>query len=791
MQNVFFAGAQDLRIAAYAGANCVLIAITLSDHATENLAGFAIYRQPRGEAEKPLLNRLSFDAPVTRATTPAQRKWTPSNIAPIQKFRWVDIPPDGVGGETTYRVVAMYFTGNGVELREGAQASVVVDPKLDLHDKFTAAFTRGYISSQAYADRFHNAPIRPDGPKTPDFDTQPYKAQYEWLGAGARKALFDFIERCRQDKSAKIDVFAYDLDEPDIVAAICEFGREGRLRAVLDNAPLHQGDAPEVDAAKLIIEAAGADNVVQGHFGRYQHNKVFIERDASGAARRVLFGSMNFSVRGLYVQSNNVIVAEDEHTPAYFAEAFDNAFENGVSAAKFKSDPIAKAYNPISDHSDAELPKSRIALSPHSDADISLGPVSGRIHAAKSSVLFAVMEPTGGGDVLEALRAIAESPTVFSYGTVETAKGLAVQRGDGAMGDVADFAYLKSKVPYPFTQEFDPGPGRHIHDKFVVIDFNGDAPTIVTGSSNLAAGGEKANGDSLAFIEDRGLATVYAIEALKIFDHYSFRNKMRGATVANPLVLWRPGLADQPQPWWTPYYDEKNIKYRDRLLFAGVPAPTQIQSRKNADWSSIAPPPKPVPPSSVPEPAPEPQPVPQPAPEPRQAPVAVDPPAADSVSEPAASAPPKKVAVRKKPARKAAAKKAPAKKTRAKKAPAKKAAAKKATKKKTTAKKSATKKSATKKASLNKPARKSAARKSASKSAAKKARKSVARKAATKRARPVTKVGKKTSVRRPVKKTPAKKPARQTAAKKARSAPRKAAKKGSAKKGARKSTRRR
>lgn len=715
MPNVFFATAEPLRVAAYTGANCVLIAMSLADDATENLAGFAIYRQPEGEAERALLNRLNFDDPVTSATAPHQRKWTPSNIAPIQKFRWVDIPPNGIEKKTTYRVCAMYFTGAGVDLRVGAEARVVVDPTLDLHSRFFAAFTRGYISSQAYADRFHNADIRPAGPKTADFDTTPYQAQYEWLGAGARKALFDFLDRCRNDKSARVDVFAYDLDEPDVIAAICEFGREGRLRAVLDDAPLHRDKAVEVDAAKMIIDAAGADNVVQGHFGRYQHNKVFIERDASGKARRVLFGSMNFSVRGIYVQSNNIIVAEDERTPAYFAEAFDNAFENGASAAKFKKDPIAAAYNLISDNSNAELPKSRIALSPHKDAEISLGPVTQRIRSATSSVLFAVMEPTGGGDVLAALRTIAEKPTVFSYGTVETAKGLIVQRGDGAMSDLADFAYLKSKVPYPFAQEFDPGPGRHIHDKFVVIDFNGENPTVVAGSSNLAAGGEQSNGDSLILIEDRGLATIYAIEALKIFDHYSFRDRMREATAAEPLVLWRPDRAGQSAPWWAAYYDEKNIKFRDRCLFAGAPLPAGLQTRKDPDWQSLG------------------------------APML-------RLLSPSEQAPKTVAAASETPSGKSEGKASAAKAKRAASKRPRKAAAKKSVKK--TATKKATRKTAAKKS-----VRKAASKKTARKGAAKKmTRKAAARKAAAARSKPM-------------KRTPAKR----KAVKKTRARPRKAA----------------
>jgi hypothetical protein len=579
--------AKNLQVATYAGANCALIAMSLPEDQVKDLAGFAIWRRRDGENEQPLLNRLNFDDPITSKTTPEQRKWTPSEEAPFQKFRWVDVPPDGLDKSTTYRVQAMYFSGSGKALRPGDEASVTIAPADQVHSQFHAAFTRGYISSQAYADRFNNAAIRPKGKKTPDFDTSPYQPQYEWLGAGARKALVDFIDDCRRDKGCRVDIFAYDLDEPDVVAAICQFGREKRLRAVLDNAKLHTGDAPEVRAAAIIEKAAGTESVVQGHFSRFQHNKVFLKRNASGVPQRVLFGSMNFSVRGLYVQSNNVIVADDPATSKYFADAFDNAFANRTSTPKFKRGPIATKFQTISASGTSDLPKSQVALSPHADPTISLGPVSARIRSAKGSVLYAVMQPTGGGDVLSSLRTIAAKPTVFSYGTVETKKGLAVQRGDGVMGAIADFAYLKSKVPYPFTTEFDPGPGMHIHNKFIVIDFNGDNPAVFTGSSNLAEGGEKENGDSLVMIEDQALAEIYAIEALKIFDHYSFRDVMKSATDAKPLMLWYPGQQGEPMPWWQSAYNPSDIKYRDRCLFAGVELPPNLKSNKNVDWSTL------------------------------------------------------------------------------------------------------------------------------------------------------------------------------------------------------------
>jgi hypothetical protein len=585
-----------LRVVVYPGDNKILIAMSLADQAIgplNNLAGFAIWRKYQGKNEEILPNRISFTVGVDKTTTAATRKWTDSDQAPFQKFRWVDVPKDGFDVPITYRVRAMFFTSaQGSSMKAGPEVSITVEPVRKSHKRFEVAFTRGYIASQAYADKFGNKDIRPAGAKSATFDTKPFAPQYEWLGADARVLLLEFLEDCKNDKTAKVDLFAYDLDEPDVIAAICQFGKEGRLRAILDNAPLHtKAGAIEITAAKMIIAAAGKDNVRQGHFGRFQHNKVFIKRDSAGKAQRVIFGSMNFSVRGLYVQANNVIVVDDPPTAGMFATAFDVAFAGKVAVAPFASNAISAKYMEGSATNTPDLPKFSLSLSPHKDWTISLGPMADRIRAAKSSVLFAVMAPTGSGSVLDSLRAIAAEPTVFSYGTVETDSGLAVQSPDGALGDVVGFSALVKNVPWPFTQEFSGGAGMHIHDKFVVVDFNSDNPTVFSGSSNLAAGGEEANGDSLAVIQDGAIANMYAIEAVALFDHYHFRKAMQKATKADPLSLWFPGKypATDPRskPWWQRYYDQKMIQFRDRCLFAQVPLPAGLEAVKNVDWASI------------------------------------------------------------------------------------------------------------------------------------------------------------------------------------------------------------
>jgi hypothetical protein len=65
----------------------------------------------------------------------------------------------------------------------------------------------------------------------------------------------------------------------------------------------------------------------------------------------------------------------------------------------------------------------------------------------------------------------------------------------------------------------------------VVCGLNGNDPVVYCGSSNLAAGGEAQNGDNLLAIHDADVATVFAIEALGLVDHYNFLDRM-----ANPAV---------------------------------------------------------------------------------------------------------------------------------------------------------------------------------------------------------------------------------------------------------------
>lgn len=544
-----------LTVKAYRGRGAAMLAFDLDERHAKDLAGFAIRRtRPKSEAEY-LPNRIGFEEGA-HAETPGEQMTAahPSNEAPFQKFRWIDIPPEIVPGEFKYEVTAMHFGPKG-KLVEGQSADVSIEIEPRKVGRFDFGFTRGYLSSQAYTDKFKNALIRP-AKKSLDYNTKSYQQQYEWLGGHARQLVFDFVDECLKDKSVTVDLFAYDLDEPDFVRAMQKLGK--RLRAYLDDAPLHtKPGALEIEAHKLFVKSAGARNVKQGHFHRFAHNKVLIQK-RNGKAVKVLTGSANFSVRGLYVQANNILVFDDPGVAELYESAFEQAFQD---APGFSASEIAEGWHDVES---AGMPKFSVAFSPHKSSAVSLARVGDAIRKAKSSVLFAVMELSGGGPVMDELKALPSSKTIFSYGMTQALAGIKVYPPGDSEGLIVPYAFLSGKVPPPFQDEYSGGMGIVIHDKFVVCDFNTDSPVVFTGSSNLAAGGEEANGDNLLAIYDPAVAVAYGVEAVRLVDHYHFRAAIKGAKPDEPFTLQGPDAADK---WWQPYYAPKDIRCHEREVF--------------------------------------------------------------------------------------------------------------------------------------------------------------------------------------------------------------------------------
>lgn len=636
MSTSTFQSGRKISVRAHIGDWKTLLAFNLVDDALrKNLAGFTVHcKTPTGDAFY-LNNSLEFEEPSRHAQDPSEPANSAIN-APLHMFRWVHTPGDvrenvvPVAGTYSYTVTPRYFDDQQRLLALDAADSVTLDVPvgpLQLGD-LELGFTRGATQSQAFVHHFGaSALMRPTGDELL-FDTSKvsgqnasgkaytYADQYAWLGFTARARVHAMLKMALDNPATRLDVFAYDLNEPDVLAGFLELARQGRIRLMLDDAALHhtrEESTCEDKFAKLFEEAAkkapagspGAQ-IQRGKFSRYAHDKIFILYDDKGPIR-VLTGSTNFSITGLYVNSNHVLVFSDPAVCREYASMFDLVWKEDASKSGFVGSDFSKTKFAFGSD---RLPKTEVTFSPHPQevADKFLQEIATRIGEERDrktddgSVLFAVMEMgSGSSPVFTTLNAIHESQTVFSYGVSDSSDGTSLYKPGSRVGVLVSGKPGRTELPPPFDQVRSLGLGHQIHHKFIVCGFTRDDAVVYCGSSNLASGGEAANGDNLLTIHDRRIATAFAIEAVSLVDHFNFMDRVArkapaaahsgtaspngaAATAAHAaadkasvapaasinhaqaakLVGWHLGTTDA---WSSKYFDPNDLRSADRKLF--------------------------------------------------------------------------------------------------------------------------------------------------------------------------------------------------------------------------------
>lgn len=585
-----------LKVNAYQGDAKTLLAWNLPQAKTTNLAGFTIKCQPPGQKVHYLLNNLRFKNPADHAQVASESPNSSVN-APFHKFRWVDVPgsfhQQTVFGQYTYTITPRYFDDSQhlMALDTSLGVEVKIDVKPFLKGGLQLGFTRGFVQSQAYVRHFgDNAVIDPadhdlifdtskNAGKNKNGDTYTWADQYEWLGFTARQRIFDIIDEVTSKENLSLDVFAYDLNESDFCAALLDLAKDGRVRVILDNASLHTGGKPEDEFEKEFKKVAKDEKaLIRGRFGRYAHDKVLIVKDGNIPVK-VLTGSTNFSITGLYVNSNHVLIFNDAKVAQTYEDVFQKSWDLDVSST-FKNDELAEETFSFDSKS---TPDTTITFSPHNEkfATQVITQITDAIEAeakrSGSSVMFAVMGlSSGGGTLLPELRDIHANDKTFSYGISDAPGGIYLYSPGSTRGVLVTGKPTKAKLPPPFDQVPSVGQRHQIHHKFVVCGFNGPNPTVFCGSSNLTTGGEQANGDNLIIIKDADVATAFAIEAVALVDHFAFLDRLSDAPKAKAVkksASKEKMAADAgwflitTDAWCAGYYDNNDLRSKDRTLF--------------------------------------------------------------------------------------------------------------------------------------------------------------------------------------------------------------------------------
>ncbi|HEY9010912.1 MAG TPA: phospholipase D-like domain-containing protein [Devosia sp.] len=528
----------------------------------DDFVGFTIeYKEPESTRVKAVYNRIAFPGPTGEVDA---RKLS-SRVSPFQTFRWVHFPfnPE-LSGEYTYIVTPVFMDADRALIHDEPQTVRIELRRETYPGHLNIAYTRGFISSQAFVDRYaDDGPIETLLPERSEdglvFTPSHPKAEeaLKWMGFEARDAILETLKEAIEDDTASVYVVAYDLSEKEFVERLRQLGP--RLKIIIDDDGDHgEPHSGETQAAEILAASAGVMNVKRQNMGKLQHNKMIVVDGTR--VKKAIGGSTNFSWRGFYVQSNNAMIFTGDTAVQVFREAFEDFWtETGFSNSRSAS------------WRDLGIPgvDVQVTFSPHAPANAQLVKIAADIDSTKSSLLFslAFLYQTPGL-IRDAVARIRDKDDRFVYGISDKkVGGLDVQRPDGNPPTAFPTALLKGKTPPPFRAEPVGGSGNRMHHKFVVIDFDKPSARVYLGSYNFSKAADETNGENLILARDRRIAVSYMVQALSIFDHYHFRIAVKEAKKkGEPLQLKLPPK-DGGDPWFTKHYtDPRRIK--DREMFA-------------------------------------------------------------------------------------------------------------------------------------------------------------------------------------------------------------------------------
>ena len=535
------------RVKAYAGASGVLLGFDLDESRREGLLGFAIEEKNDAHDWRWLLSSLTFEG---RQHTLRKFKATPSNLAPIQKFRWADYTVEP-GQTCHYRVYPVYGSPADPQLGERLQLKVTADdgkPK-----RHRVLFNRAVAASQAFGRNFPelDAMLR-ENPKL-SIDKWPDEPR-AWLENGLLQGILEFIAEAEGPGWA-LDVAIYEYELGEIVRAIDAAHKRGVDVRVLYHAKTKDEQTEEnMHSLRRIPKSRKRGRRTSKIF---HHKFVVLSRlnaDGERVPKRVLCGSTNFTENGVYRQANVVHLCAEPAIAADYLDLFEMIWEapEDVAASRAWIDE----HNPIRDDRMVFA-----GFSPRS-GQVDLDEFVAVIGQAKRDLLFATAFQLPER-ILDALLGKAGGD-VLRDGVQNTSSRITGYHTDRSADFVAP-AFLKNGLEGWIKEGLRGQRGRLlIHTKAVVVDFTSDAPSIISGSHNLSVPASSTNDENYLVIRgSTDLADRYGVEILRFYDHYRFRYyaKLLQLKQAQPLA--------GDDRWTRPYFKKGHQKMLSRLRFSG------------------------------------------------------------------------------------------------------------------------------------------------------------------------------------------------------------------------------
>lgn len=270
--------------------------------------------------------------------------------------------------------------------------------------------------------------------------------------------------------TTSIDLAIYDFNRDSIRdALIAAHGRGVSVRVVTDDeASEHNATyKPYYDALK----SAGITVIDDNRPSDIMHNKFWV---FDGTI--VWTGSTNITDNGFTKNHNNSLIFNSAEIATIFTDQFEQMFVNGnFSTAKSPSSTTSLTYGDI---------PLEIYFSPKDDA---LDEVIAEVNAAQESIYFSIFFFTSDG-LRDAL--IAAHQRGVTIRGVWDLLGASNSYSD-------DEALCAAGIPIKIETYI----GK-MHNKFMLIDANGDNPRTITGSMNWTNSGDNKNDENTVIVHD-------------------------------------------------------------------------------------------------------------------------------------------------------------------------------------------------------------------------------------------------------------------------------------------------
>ena len=290
--------------------------------------------------------------------------------------------------------------------------------------------------------------------------------------------------------------------------------------------------------------------------------------DVQGTHVVLLEGVTAGRYRGLYIQANNMLVFRSPDVAALYGQMFDLAL---ADPRKFRDTDFAKTWHVVTTRN---KPTVQVCFSPHRERTCRstrfAQPWTRPPRRCCIRWRFGgVFEPDDRGADRGGVPPAGQA-TRLSYGTVDN-------RAPGASP-----TSRSSPRTHPSCSRAN-GPAGGA----ATSTTNSSSPTSTCrrrkcspDQSNFSPSGEAGNDDQLIMIDDPRVATAYAIEAVRVFDHLQFRDRMRDAfgprrqrlakaTAPKRITLQKPtAISGADAAWFDRFYKPDTQAFRDRVVFS-------------------------------------------------------------------------------------------------------------------------------------------------------------------------------------------------------------------------------